>query len=48
MHATSKRLALRDFSVWPVGPTFGSPAENDAYKKRVQQQRTTMWDQSKR
>jgi hydroxyacylglutathione hydrolase len=47
MHGMPKRLALRDFSVWPVGPSFGSPAENDAYKKRMGQQRTKMWDQSK-
>ena len=47
MHGTPKRLALRDFSVWPSGPSFGSPAENEAYKKRVDQQRAEMWDHDK-
>jgi hypothetical protein len=47
MHGTPKRLALRDFSVWPSGPSFGSPAENEAYKKRVDQQRAQMWDHDK-
>jgi hydroxyacylglutathione hydrolase len=47
MHGTPKRLALRDFSVWPSGPSFGSPAENEAYKKGVDQQRAEMWDHDK-
>jgi hydroxyacylglutathione hydrolase len=47
MHGTPKRLALRDFSVWPSGPSFSSPAENEAYKKRVDQQRAEMWDHDK-
>jgi hypothetical protein len=48
MHGTPKRLALRDFSIWPAGPSFGSPAEDAAYKKRVDQQRAEMWDHDKR
>jgi glyoxylase-like metal-dependent hydrolase (beta-lactamase superfamily II) len=47
MHGTPKRLALRDFSVWPSGPSFGLPAENEASKKRMDQQRAEMWDQDK-
>ena len=47
MHGTPKRLALRDFSVWPSGPSFGSPDENDAYKKREEKQRAEMWDHNK-
>jgi glyoxylase-like metal-dependent hydrolase (beta-lactamase superfamily II) len=47
MHGTPKREALRDFSVWPSGPDFGSPAERDAYKKHVEEQRAKMWDQTK-
>jgi glyoxylase-like metal-dependent hydrolase (beta-lactamase superfamily II) len=47
MHGTPKRLALRDFSVWPSGPGFNSPAEREAYKKNVEEQRAKMWDQTK-
>jgi len=47
MHGSPKRLALRDFSVWPSGPSFGSPGENEAYKKRVDVQRAEMWDHNK-
>jgi glyoxylase-like metal-dependent hydrolase (beta-lactamase superfamily II) len=47
MHGTPKRLALRDFSVWPSGPGFGSAGERDAYKKNVEEQRANMWDQTK-
>ncbi len=46
MHGTPKRLALRDFSVWPsVGPD--SAKEEEAYKKRVQDQKAMMWDHTK-
>ena len=44
MHGTPKRLALRDFSVWPS--SSNSPAERAAYKKHVEEQRSKMWDQS--
>ena len=47
MHGSPRRLALRDFSVWPSAPSFGSPAENEAYKKRVDVQRAEMWDHNK-
>jgi hypothetical protein len=47
MHGKPKRLALRDFSVWPSGPSFESPAEDEAYEKRVDQQRAEMWDHDK-
>ncbi len=47
MGGTPKRLALRDFSVWPSGPSFRSPAEIEAYQKRMDQQRSKMWDHDK-
>ena len=47
MHGVPRRLALRDFSVWPSGPSFSSPADDEAYKKRVEQQRSEMWDHGK-
>jgi glyoxylase-like metal-dependent hydrolase (beta-lactamase superfamily II) len=46
MHGTPRRLALRDFSVWPSGPGFNSPGERAAYKKHVEEQRAKMWDQT--
>jgi hydroxyacylglutathione hydrolase len=42
MHGTPRRLAMRDFTVWPSGPT--SSAERAAYKKYVEEQRSKMWD----
>jgi len=47
MHGTPKRLALRDFSVWPSGPGFGSAEERAAYKKHVQDEKDRMWDHAK-
>jgi hydroxyacylglutathione hydrolase len=44
MHGTPRRMALRDFSVWPSGPGSDDDAELAAYKKRVQQERARMWD----
>jgi glyoxylase-like metal-dependent hydrolase (beta-lactamase superfamily II) len=43
MHGTPTRMALRDFSVWPSGPSLGGSAE---YKKRVQDQKAKRWDRS--
>jgi glyoxylase-like metal-dependent hydrolase (beta-lactamase superfamily II) len=45
MHGTPKRLALRDFTVWPSTET--SPAERAAYKKHVADERAKMWDHTK-
>ncbi len=47
MHGTPKRLALRDFSVWPAGTGGSDAAEEAAYKKRVQDQKAHMWDHTK-
>ncbi len=47
MHGTPRRLALRDFSVWPSGPDFGSAAERAEYKRHVEEEQTRMWDHSK-
>lgn len=44
MNGLPKRLALRDFSVWPVGPAFLDPAEKKSYEQRQKQQKATMWD----
>jgi len=47
MHGTPKRLALRDFSVWPSGADFGSVKERAEYKKHVQDEKDKMWDHAK-
>ncbi len=44
MHGTPKRMALRDFSVWPVGASFMSPSENAQFEKHRQEQIDMMWD----
>lgn len=46
MHGRPQRMALRDFSVWPVGAQFMSPEEDAAYKRHVAEQKRKMWDQS--
>ncbi len=46
MHGTPQRLALRDFSIWPVGAKFQSPNEESAYKQHVAEQKRRMWDQA--
>ena len=45
MHGTPHRLALSDFTVWPSdGPS--TPAQQAAYKKYVEDQKSKMWDHS--
>lgn len=46
MHGTPRRLALRDFSVWPVGPQFMSAAEQARFKEHVAEQKKQMWNHS--
>ena len=43
MHGNPKRLALRDFSVWPVGPQFMDPAEKAKFKTHEKEEREQMW-----
>jgi hypothetical protein len=44
MHGTPKRLCMRDFSVWPVGPEFMSTDEKTRFEKHVKEERDAMWD----
>lgn len=46
MHGMPKRLALRDFSVWPTGAAFMSKEEEERYNERVRAEREKMWDHS--
>jgi glyoxylase-like metal-dependent hydrolase (beta-lactamase superfamily II) len=46
LHGKPARLALRDFSIWPVGPTFDmSNATQAAFDKTQKEQHDRMWDQ---
>jgi hydroxyacylglutathione hydrolase len=46
LHGKPARLALRDFSIWPVGPTFAmSSATQALFDKTQKEQRDHMWDQ---
>jgi hydroxyacylglutathione hydrolase len=46
LHGKPTRLALRDFSIWPVGPTFAmSDATQALFDKTQKDQHDHMWDQ---
>jgi hydroxyacylglutathione hydrolase len=46
LHGKPARLALRDFSIWPVGPTFAmSSATQAVFDKTQKEQHDRMWDQ---
>jgi hydroxyacylglutathione hydrolase len=44
MHGTAKRLALRDFSVWPQGQAFAMPGEREKAAKHAKEEKEKMWD----
>lgn len=44
MHGTPKRLALRDFSVWPQGPGAATPEERQKSRDYGKEQKAKMWD----
>ena len=44
MHGVPQRMAMRDFSVWPSGRQFAKPRDREAFKKREEEQKATMWD----
>jgi hydroxyacylglutathione hydrolase len=46
MHGTPKRLALRDFSIWPRGNTFAVPGENEKSAQHMKDEKDRMWDHS--
>jgi hydroxyacylglutathione hydrolase len=47
LHGKPARLALRDFTIWPVGLDFPvSAAEKAAFAQRERDQSTQMWNQS--
>ena len=46
INGTPKRIALRDFSLWPTGPAFRSNDEQSKFKETQEYQRKHMWDQT--
>jgi hydroxyacylglutathione hydrolase len=47
MKGSLKRVAYRDFTLWPTGPSFRDTQEGEAIFKRTQQQQLDhMWDQT--
>ena len=47
LHGSPRRVAYRDFSIWPVGPGFdSSTAEKTAYSERQRWQAEHRWDQT--
>lgn len=47
LNGTPKRVALRDFSLWPVGPAFHtSDTSESKFKETQEYQRKHMWDQT--
>jgi len=49
LHGTPARVALRDFSIWPVGPTFKMSDPTQAVFDKVQKEQLDhMWDQTQK
>jgi hydroxyacylglutathione hydrolase len=46
MHGTAQRLALRDFTVWPVGADFMPPEAQKRFEERQKEEKAKMWDHS--
>lgn len=46
MHGTPQRMALRDFTIWPVGDPFMPPDAMKRFEQRQKDERTKMWDHS--
>ena len=46
LNGTPKRIALRDFSLWPTGPAFRSNDEQSKFKETQEYQHKHMWDQT--
>ncbi|HEX3760930.1 MAG TPA: hypothetical protein VHW23_19675, partial [Kofleriaceae bacterium] len=44
MHGAPRRLALRDFTIFPAGPGFIRPEEIEQAKRYIEDQRNARWD----
>ena len=47
MHGQPRRLALRDFSIWPSGPAFTGAKEEADYTRHLDQEKRERWDHTK-
>jgi hydroxyacylglutathione hydrolase len=43
MHGAPRRLALRDFTIWPAGPGFLQPEDIERAKQSIEDQQKTKW-----
>src|SRR5215468_677399 len=46
MHGAPRRLALRDFTIWPAGPQFIRPEEIERAKRSIEEQRNARWQRA--
>jgi glyoxylase-like metal-dependent hydrolase (beta-lactamase superfamily II) len=46
MHGTPRRVALRDFTIWPAGPQFIRPEEIEQAKRLIEEQRNARWQRA--
>jgi hypothetical protein len=46
MHGTGRRMAMRDFTVWPVGDEFMPPEAMKKFEQRQKEEKAKMWDHS--
>jgi hydroxyacylglutathione hydrolase len=46
MRGAPRRVAMRDFSVWPVGPEFMSAGEKTNFEQHEKDEKEKMWDHS--
>ena len=46
MHGAPRRLALRDFTIWPSGPEFRRPEEIEQAKRYIEEQRNARWQRA--
>jgi glyoxylase-like metal-dependent hydrolase (beta-lactamase superfamily II) len=44
MQGEPQRLALRDFTVWPEGPKFDRPGDEERFEQHVKEETDHMWD----
>src|SRR5215472_13836425 len=46
MQGTPRRMAMRDFTVWPVAAEFMSPEAQKQFEQRQKEEKAKMWDHS--
>jgi len=44
MHGTARRLAMRDFTVWPAAAEFMSPETEKKFEEHQKEEKAKMWD----